>query len=179
MTEANTNRIPKRFITGHNAQGEAIVELIDEGKWRKVDNDVVRYNEMWLSSTFPVDIKNDNIGMPVEKTVLSLSLPNGTILRVVDRAPGTFSAMHRTQSLDYGVVIEGEMEMIMGSGERHVLKRGDVAVQRQTLHQWHNPGTTWNRMLFVLMDAKPLEVAGKVFEGETGYEHVKEIGARL
>lgn len=179
MPVENTLRKSRRFITGHDETGRATVDLIDEGKWRKVDNDIVRYNELWLTSTFPIDISNDNIGLPVEKTVLSLSLPNGTVLRMVDRSPGSSSAMHRTQSLDYGVVIEGEMEMIMETGEKYLLQKGDVVVQRQTLHQWKNPGDKWNRMLFILMDAKPLEVAGKVFKGETGYEHVKEIGARL
>ena len=110
---------------------------------------------------------------------MSLSLPNGTVLRMVDRSPSSYSAMHRTQSLDYGVVIEGEMEMIMDSGQTVILRRGDVCIQRGTLHQWRNPGKTWNRMMFVLIDALPLEVAGKVHKGETGYEHVKEIGARL
>ncbi len=168
-----------RYVTGHDAEGKAVVQLADEGHWRKIDNDIVRYNEFWLTSTFPIDVKNDEVGMPQQKTVLSLSLPNGTVLRMVDRSPGSYSAMHRTQSLDYGVVIEGRMEMIMDSGERVMLEKGDCVVQRQTLHQWRNPDRSWCRMLFVLMDAQPLEVAGKVFKGETGYEHVKEIGARL
>lgn len=110
---------------------------------------------------------------------MSLSLPNGTVLRMVDRSPGSSSAMHRTQSLDYGVVIEGEMEMIMDSGEKVTLQRGDVCIQRGTLHQWRNPTSSWVRMLFVLMDALPIEVAGQVFKGESGYEHVKDIGHRL
>ena len=87
--------------------------------------------------------------------------------------------MHRTQSLDYGVVIEGEMDMIMDSGQVVTLKRGDVCVQRGTKHQWRNSTKTWNRMLFVLIDAMPLEVAGQVHSGETGYEHVKGIASRL
>ncbi|KUJ09189.1 uncharacterized protein LY89DRAFT_598919 [Mollisia scopiformis] len=171
-------RKPQRFITGHNSEGKAIVQQVDEGEWKKIDNDIVRYNVMWTTSTLPIDIKNDD-DLAKEKTVLSLSLPNGTVLRMVDRSPGSVSAMHRTQSLDYGVVIEGEMDMILDSGEVVTLKRGDVCVQRQTLHQWRNSGKTWNRMLFILMDALPLEVGGKVFKGETGYEHVKEIGSRL
>ena len=44
--------------------------------------------------------------------------------------------------------------------------------------QWRNNTDKWNRMLFVLIDALPLEVAGKVYKGEHGYEHVKEIGSR-
>jgi quercetin dioxygenase-like cupin family protein len=178
MADTNTNRKPKRFITGHNADGKGIVQVIDEGSWRKIDNDIVRYNEMWSTSTFPIDLKDDD-NLKKEKTVMSLSLPNGTVLRMVDRSPGSSSAMHRTQSLDYGVVIEGEMELIMDSRQVVTLKRGDVCIQRGTLHQWRNPGSTWNRMLFVLIDALPLEVGGVVHRGETGYEHVKEIGSRL
>lgn len=178
MADTNTNRQPKRYITGHNAEGKGIIEACDEGHWRKIDNDIVRYNEFWTTSTFPIDINNDD-ALNKEKEILSLSLPNGTVLRMVDRSPGSYSAMHRTQSLDYGVVIEGEMELIMDSGERVTMKRGDVCIQRGSKHQWRNPGTTWNRMMFVLIDALPLEVAGQLFQGETGYEHVKEIGSRL
>lgn len=133
---------------------------------------------MWATSTFPIDIKKDD-NLQKERTVMSLSLPNGTVLRMVDRSPGSSSAMHRTQSLDYGVVIEGEMEMLLDSGEKITLQRGDVCIQRGTKHQWRNNTDSWNRMLFVLIDALPLEVAGNVYKGETGYEHVKEIGSRL
>jgi quercetin dioxygenase-like cupin family protein len=178
MADTNTNRKLKRFITGHDANGKGVVELIDDGSWRKIDNDIVRYNELWSTSTFPIDINNDDPRIR-EKTVLSLSLPNGTVLRMVDRSPGSSSAMHRTQSLDYGIVIEGEMEMLLDGGQTVTLQRGDVCIQRGTLHQWRNPGKTWNRMLFVLIDALPLEIGDKVFKGETGYEHVKDIGARL
>lgn len=178
MTDTNTNRTPKRIITGHNSEGKGVIHLVDEGAWTKIDNDIVRYNAMWTTNTFPIDIKNDD-NLQKERTVLSLSLPNGTVLRMVDRSPGSSSAMHRTQSLDYGVVIEGEMEMIMDSGERFTLQRGDVCIQRGTMHQWRNNTDTWNRMMFVLIDALPLEVAGNVYKGETGYEHVKEIGSRF
>ncbi|KIW11753.1 hypothetical protein PV08_09025 [Exophiala spinifera] len=178
MAQENTYRVPKRIITGHDARGKAIVEKIDESEWLKIADDTFRYNVMWSTSTFPIDIKHDNC-LENEKTVMSLSIPNGTVLRMVDRAPGSSSAMHRTQSLDYGVVIEGEQEMILDSGETVLLQRGDVCIQRGTMHQWRNPGPGWNRMLFVLMDALPVEIAGKVFRGETGYEKVKEIGSRL
>lgn len=178
MAAPNTQRVLKRYITGHDASGKAIISSADDGHWRSIDNDLVRYNELWNTSTFPIDIQHDD-ALTSTKTVLSLSLANGTVLRMVDRSPGSSSAMHRTQSLDYAVVVEGEMEMILDGGETVLLKQGDVVVQRQTMHQWKNPTDRWNRMLFVLMDAKPVEVAGRVYRGETGYEHVKDIGHRL
>lgn len=175
----NENRAPKRFITGFNEHGQGVLEAVDEGTWRKIDNDIVRYNEMWITGTFPIDIKNDVEGLSKERNVLSLSLANGTVLRMVDRSPGSYSAMHRTQSLDYGVVIEGEMELIMDSGQKVTMRRGDVCIQRGTPHQWRNATNSWVRMLFVLIDAQPLQIGGKVLRGETGYEHVTEIGSRL
>jgi quercetin dioxygenase-like cupin family protein len=70
--------------------------------------------------------------------------------------------MHRTQSLDYGIVLEGEIEMTLDSGEKRLLKRGDMAVQRATMHAWHNPSETeWTRMVFVLQECKPLVVGGE------------------
>lgn len=70
--------------------------------------------------------------------------------------------MHRTQSLDYGVVLEGEIEMELDGGEIKVLKRGDVAVQRGTMHAWRNQSKTeWARMLFVLQGCEPVVVGGE------------------
>ena len=70
--------------------------------------------------------------------------------------------MHRTQSLDYGVVLEGEVEMILDGGETRLLRRGDVAVQRGTNHAWRNTSETeWARMLFVLLASEKVMVAGK------------------
>ena len=48
--------------------------------------------------------------------------------------------MHRTVSLDYGVVLEGEVELVLDSGETRLMKRGDVSVQRGTNHAWRNMG---------------------------------------
>lgn len=93
---------------------------------------------------------------------LGLVNPNGTVARIVDFAPGIEPLMHRTQSLDYGVVLEGEVEMVLDEGVTRVMRRGDVAVQRGTNHGWRNVSRTeWARMFFVLQDAKKIEVGGK------------------
>lgn len=70
--------------------------------------------------------------------------------------------MHRTQSVDFGIVLEGTVELILDDGKRQLMQRGDVAVQRATMHAWKNPSSTeWTRMLFVLQDCQPLEIGGK------------------
>jgi len=70
--------------------------------------------------------------------------------------------MHKTASIDYGVVLEGTIELVLDSGETKVMTRGDVCVQRATMHAWRNvtEGDGWGRMLFVLVTAAMEEGVG-------------------
>ena len=61
--------------------------------------------------------------------------------------------MHRTRSVDYAIIMEGEIDMLLDEGEIH-LKAGDVVVQQATNHAWLNRGTKPCRVAFVLIDAK-------------------------
>lgn len=93
---------------------------------------------------------------------LGLVKKNGVVCRMVDFAPGYECMMHRTQSIDFGIVVEGTVEMILDDGHKTLLGRGDIAVQRATMHAWRNPSETeWTRMVFVLQDIKPLVIGGK------------------
>ena len=56
--------------------------------------------------------------------------------------PGATNPIHRTVSLDYGVVLEGEIEVMLDLGELRLLKCGDLAVQRATMHTWRNTSST-------------------------------------
>src|ERR1700709_2472001 len=91
---------PKRIITGHNTDGKAIVQLVDEGHWESIAGGTSKYNVFWLTKTSPVNIAHDET-LEKEITTGSLTLPNGTVFRIVDRAPQSKGPMHRTQSLDY------------------------------------------------------------------------------
>lgn len=78
--------------------------------------------------------------------------------------------MHRTQSLDYGIVLEGTIEMILDDGSKTIMRRGDVAVQRATMHAWKNASETeWARMQFILQDIQPLVIAGKKYGEDLGH----------
>jgi len=95
--------------------------------------------------------------------------------------PGGASPLHRTVSLDYGVVIEGEMVLELDSGETRLLKRGDLAIQRGTMHAWRNASKTdWARMLYFLQESEPLEAVGggggKLGEDYGGLEGVRKSG---
>lgn len=103
------------------------------------------------------------------ETPPALTIPGGTVCRVVDFSPGSISPMHRTISLDFGVVLEGEVELLLDSGESRLLKRGDVTVQRGTNHAWKNTSKdTWCRMLYVLQAAESVRSGGKDMDTDEG-----------
>jgi len=87
--------------------------------------------------------------------------PDGTLFRVVEYQPGVAPRMHRTQTMDYAVVISGEIEMRLDAGTVR-LRAGDVLVQQGTIHDWVNDGREPCRIAFVLVPAKPAAIGGKV-----------------
>ena len=90
---------------------------------------------------------------------------------MIDFAPGGVSPMHRVNSLDYAIVIEGVFRMILDSGEERIMQRGDIAVQRSTAHRWVNVtgnGLLPARILFVLLDINDLHIGGEKVQRELG-----------
>ncbi|HEY8521566.1 MAG TPA: cupin domain-containing protein [Gammaproteobacteria bacterium] len=61
--------------------------------------------------------------------------------------------MHRTETIDYGIVLEGELTLIMDEGET-VVRAGDIVIQRGTNHGWANRGKVPCRIVFVLIDGR-------------------------
>lgn len=64
------------------------------------------------------------------------------------------SGYHTTQTIDYGVIVEGEMLLDLGNGREQPLRQGDVVVQVGTRHAWRNRSNRPARMFFVLIGAK-------------------------
>ena len=158
----------RRYITGFNDKGESYIEVDDTGEFTTVNSGMARYNLLYSTHTFPTDLSND-IQAYKENKASGLSTSNGTILRIVDMAPNRRGPMHTTLSIDYGIVLEGEIELVLTDGSRTVFKKGDICVQRETPHQWNNlSDTEWARMLFVLIAARPIEVQGKVLKEDLG-----------
>lgn len=162
-----------RYITGHNAEGKAIVHSQNDFEWKSYAEGELAFSVAYTTSEFPVNLNKDadvaEHTRVLESGNLGLVNPRGTVFRCVDFAPGYACGMHRTQSLDYGIVLEGEVDMVLDSGEVHPLKRGDVAIQRATQHQWVNKSKTeWARMMFVLQDCQPLVVGGQEYKEDLG-----------
>lgn len=162
----------RRFITGHNKNKDATVTRADGGQWTHYDSGLMAFNVLYSTSESPADLNQDKDLATHDKLIdsgmLGLVNANGSVLRIVDFGPGLSGRMHRTQSLDYGIILEGEVDMVLDNGETHRMRRGDVAIQRATIHQWVNPTDKWARVAFILQDCKPLVVEGARLKEDLG-----------
>jgi hypothetical protein len=161
------------YLTGHDSSNKAIIEQTRPANWTVYDNKEMAFNVAYTTSQFPANLNNNTDISHHDKITssgkLGLVNPNGTVCRTVDFAPGFECMMHRTQSLDYGIVIAGEIELVLDSGDRQLMRPGDIAVQRATMHSWKNPsGSKWARMTFVLQDCEKLVVGGEVLGEDHG-----------
>jgi len=166
----------RRVVTGHDVNGKAVI-LIDgaapNAKVRKATGLVSTL--LWMTEESPAD--NSGRADAAEREIGVAPPPRGSIFRVVDFPPAAdfgavdnaamlremgigageggarHAGMHRTKSVDYAVVISGEIDMLLDDSEVH-LKAGAVLVQRGTNHGWVNRGKESCRIAFVLIDAK-------------------------
>ena len=98
---------------------------------------------------------------PGHQSCVAWTGADGTIFRIVEYQPGVAPRRHRTETIDYAVVIAGEIDMQLDDSTVH-LRAGDVLVQQATLHDWINRGAVPCVIAFVLVPAKPAERDGKV-----------------
>jgi len=143
----------RRIVTGHRDDGKAIITSDSVFDPQPVASGDAAFAKLWVTQTSPADNRDQRDGAALASGLTSV---DGTVLRVVDFQPGKVSPMHKTNSVDYGIVLWGEMEMRLDSGEATRLKPGDIVVQRGTNHAWANVGMTPARMVFALIDALPL-----------------------
>ena len=167
-----------RVVTGLDANDKAVV-LFDSRVPLRAGPFGLQATNLWVTNSYPLgfSFKDDTAATPVGISPLD----NGTKFRVVEfppldpateakmepgglmkavgpvaparGRPVTHPLMHRTRSVDYAVVLSGEIDMVLDDTSVH-LKPGDTVVQQATNHAWVNHGTETCRILFVLMDSK-------------------------
>ena len=168
----------RRVVTGLDADNKAVV-LFDSRMPLQAGPLGLQATNLWVTNSYPLgfSFKEDTSSIPVGVSPLD----NGTKFRVVEfppldpateskmepgglmkavgpvaparGRPVTHPLMHRTRSVDYAVVLSGEIDMVLDDSTVH-LKPGDTIVQQATNHAWVNHGTETCRILFVLMDSK-------------------------
>jgi mannose-6-phosphate isomerase-like protein (cupin superfamily) len=169
----------RRIVTGHHADGRSTILFDDAAKevlefpgWPGAGS-----TELWATDESPVDLEHpDDRARPMRHD----PTPHGTLFRVVEIPPeqdlagidadAAFEAMgstnrpdaaakaqhpsmHRTDSIDYLVVISGELTMLMSDGTETLLRPGDCIIQQGTAHAWINRGAQPCVMAAVLVDA--------------------------
>ena len=128
---------PTVIVTGHNSAGKAIVQSsqVEETKSYGPGTNV-SHTLLYSTSEFPPDLNGDkDIKLHEELKAsgkLNIANPGGTIIRIVNFGPHNMSMMHRTQSLDYGIVLEGEIIMELDDSSQTLMRKGDIALQRST-----------------------------------------------
>jgi hypothetical protein len=133
---------PTVFVTGHGDNGTAVLHSCRPVKWTTYDEGEMQMSVGWPTASFPADLSDDrdvvahDARMAQGSGGTGLVVGGGTVLRYVDFAPGYACMMHRTVSVDYGIVLEGLVVSELDSGQTVTLGLGDVMVQRATMHAW-------------------------------------------
>ena len=152
----------RRFVTGHDADHVAKVLMQGPATNAKYPSPGTVSTLIWSTDRTPADIA---VGEEIEDLgarIIGTAPPaNGTRFAIIDFPPGNQARMHRTETIDYVIVLEGEIEMDMDQSTVK-LKAGDVMVQRGTNHAWANRGKTRARVAFALIDAEPLGIGHPV-----------------
>jgi mannose-6-phosphate isomerase-like protein (cupin superfamily) len=171
----------RRVVTGKDAAGKAIA-IIDSvaGAVHRREETGVTNTLLWVTDSSPADLSNREDA--ASRKIGVAPPPGGTIFRVVEFAPEREikadhptrlrifqgmglapegesrekprdPSMHRTRTIDYALVLSGEIDMLLDDSDVH-LKAGDVVVQRGTNHAWVNRGSVPCQVAFILIDAK-------------------------
>jgi mannose-6-phosphate isomerase-like protein (cupin superfamily) len=152
----------RRVVTGHDISGRAGVKIDEVAKNLVSSRPGASACVVWTTEGFPVDNTGEE-DAGLRKT--GTTLDGGTVFRILELAPGVSPRNHRTDSIDYAVVMSGEVDMVLDDTTVH-LKAGDVLVQRGTIHNWINRGAEPCVIAFVLIAAKPVKVGDKVLHAQ-------------
>ena len=142
--------VPRRIVTGHDASGKSVV-LSDAPTPKTLDIGSAALHEIWITARTPAPIDAEE-PEPTDRPVRTPPPDNGVMVRFTEMAPGAESPMHRTETVDVGVVLEGETWLLLDDGSETRVGVGDAVVQRGTNHAWANRSDRPVRMLFVLID---------------------------
>jgi quercetin dioxygenase-like cupin family protein len=142
--------VPRRIVTGHDASGRSVV-LSDGPNPKTLDIGTAAFHEVWIADQVPAAIDATE-PEPTDRPVRTPPPANGVMVRFTEMAPGAESPMHRTETVDVGVVLEGETWLLLDDGSETRVGPGDAVVQRGTNHAWANRSDHPVRMVFVMID---------------------------
>jgi uncharacterized cupin superfamily protein len=156
----------RRVVTGHDANGKAVV-VSDESLTAvpRRPGAAITGCEIWSTDGMPVDNSRESDAAQRAGFVTRhnyVGSGQGTTCRITEFAPGHGRFPHRTETVDYAILLSGEIDLELDFDEVVHLKAGDVVVQRGTMHTWINKGAVPAVFAFILIDAHPAQAGGEV-----------------
>ena len=149
----------RRIVTGHNPQGSAVLKSDARFASEPIASGDAEFALLWTTATVPADNNDETDGRARDA---GLTIEQGSVFRIVDFLPGAMSPMHRTNSVDYGIVLSGEIELELENGIRTIAGPHSVIIQRGTNHKWRNPSASdYARVAFVLIEAPAYQHNGQ------------------
>ena len=134
----------RRIVTGHDASGKAVIKTDERLRGGQPPGAPAhrRVRDL-VDRQMPVDNSEASDAAQRKGFVTRYNYVGsgqGTVIRITEFAPGAPKFMHRTETVDYALLLSGECDLELDSGEVAHLKPGDVVVQRGTMHAWVNHG---------------------------------------
>jgi naringenin degradation protein FdeH len=171
----------RRVVTGHNDRGKSIIlsDAPSPHVLSLMDDPPFGLTDLWVTSATPAD--NTGTTDTAARTIVLEPPRGGSIFRVVEFPPDGLTAgkldrhklfdamgaggamdqdasrhpgMHKTATIDYALVLSGEIHAVLDEGET-LLRAGDVLVQRGTNHAWSNRSGAPCLVAFILISAHP------------------------
>lgn len=157
----------RRVVTGHNDKNVAKVLLDDVATNVKYPAPGIVSTTLWNTLETPATI---TVGESIEdmgnREIVLAPVANGSRFAIIDFLPGNADFMHRTDTIDYAIVLSGEIEMRLDTSSV-TLKAGDVVIQRGTNHSWVNKSDAPARIAVVLIDGASLGIGKPVPRPQT------------
>lgn len=152
----------RRVVTGHDQANVAKVLTDGPASNAKYPQPGTVSTMIWCTDRSPASMPIGETPEDMGARIIGTAPPaRGSRFAIIDFPPGNAPHMHRTETIDYVIVLEGEIEMDMDQSSVK-LKAGDVMVQRGTNHAWANRSNKRARVAFVLLDAEPLGIGKPV-----------------
>jgi quercetin dioxygenase-like cupin family protein len=156
----------RRIVTGHDPGGKAIVASDERMTGiASPSRPYISRCEIWSTDRMPVD-NSEGVAADAQragfvKRYNYVGTGQGTVVRITEFAPGAPQFMHRTETVDYAILLSGECDLELDDGKTVHMTQGDILVQRGTMHAWVNNGDKPCVFAFILIDADPVEAGGQ------------------
>jgi len=155
----------RRVVSGHSVEGVAKVIFEDVARNKRTGGNGTVSTLIWSTTETPAHLEmGENIEDGGSRVLGTAPPPGGSRFVIIDLPPHSEGHMHRTDTIDYAIVMHGSVEMKLDESSV-MMNAGDVIVQRGSNHAWNNHGSMPARIGFVLIDAQPLPIAGALKDG--------------